>query len=1102
METNQTLTISHIQANSNKLRANKTFKNLYDIIFSNQSSIACYFTENGSEKSYTYADYEQYINRFTSHIQRTVGKQHKGRYIGIALDTCPLWPAVFWGILKAGYHAVLFNFAAPADILRNLILESNAVAIVSDKKRGLDIAEITLEELRQESSVSPDFQEDFADKIALCTSGTTGNSRIFVYDGNAICNQVLSSEILYDRCKRIVDNKPRKSLAFLPYHHVFGFLTGVLWIAFIGYINVYIPDRAPNTILEACNKYKINLLITVPILANNICVGLEKKLQQAPAAAKVLFNVLKGLSLNVQRLNPEGGIQFAKNVLFKKFQSKLLGPDIECIILGGSHTPTEHLKTLSALGYYTVCGFGMTETAINSVETDLSLKKRLLGSVGMPLSNIEYRIKPIGNKNNVGEMLIKGETLHIGMLKNGELTAPERVDSEWFPTGDIVRIEKDSRVYVEGRCKDIIINESGENVYPDEIEDHFSKLENIEQFSIVGIKKDKNSPYEDIALIINIGAKYHDKDFIAALQNDVFQINSTLSAVKRITRCILTSSPLPLVNGIKVKRLELKSNIENNKFAYKDLLLKGSTAVVEKQPEPEIAIPTTPSSLEMDEIKHKLIKIYAEVLDMPEDKIQSDAHFIDDLGGDSLQVLSIALKTEDAFSVTIPVEQYPQCATVNDLASLLYSLVRGNVSYERSTQPTAREIVPVTKFGESKEYIAFKERQQMLLSHGLENPYFVVHDSTLLDTSKMNGQDVLNFGSYNYVGMSGRKEVNEAAIKAIEQYGTSASGSRLLAGEKQIHRDLEKTIAAFKNSEDAIVLVGGHSTNVTFVGNFCGKNDLILYDALAHNSIEQGCKLSESTSKPFPHNDPQALEQLLRLHRHKYEKVLIIIEGAYSMDGDIANVPAFVALKKKYGCFLLVDEAHSACVIGKNGGGVDEYFGLAHDDIDIKMGTLSKGIGTCGGYLAGTKELIEYLRYNLPGFVFSVGISPALAAAAQEAILQLKKNPSIMENLHRNIKCFVEEAAKHEFNICLAGETAIIPILVGSDENAFLLSNLLAKHGVFVPPAVYPAVPKNKARLRFCVISEHKPEQIAHALNTLQSLVDQLGIVLPKPGRV
>lgn len=220
------------------------------------------------------------------------------------------------------------------------------------------------------------------------------------------------------------------------------------------------------------------------------------------------------------------------------------------------------------------------------------------------------------------------------------------------------------------------------------------------------------------------------------------------------------------------------------------------------------------------------------------------------------------------------------------------------------------------------------------------------------------------------------------------------------------------------------------------------------------------------------------------------------------MDGDIANVPAFVALKKKYGCFLLVDEAHSACVIGQNGGGVDEYFNLAHDDIDIKMGTLSKGIGTCGGYLAGTKELIEYLRYNLPGFVFSVGISPALAAAAQEAILQLKKNPSIMKNLRRNIQCFVEEAAKHEFNICLAGETAIIPILVGSDENAFLLSNLLAKHGVFVPPAVYPAVPKNKARLRFCVISEHKPEQIVQALNILQALVDQLGIQLPKPSKV
>jgi 8-amino-7-oxononanoate synthase len=346
--------------------------------------------------------------------------------------------------------------------------------------------------------------------------------------------------------------------------------------------------------------------------------------------------------------------------------------------------------------------------------------------------------------------------------------------------------------------------------------------------------------------------------------------------------------------------------------------------------------------------------------------------------------------------------------------------------------------------------------------------------------------------------MSGRKEVNEAAKAAIDAYGTSASGSRLLAGEKSLHGELEREIADWKHAEAALVCVGGHSTNVTIVGNFCGPNDLIVYDALAHNSIEQGCRLSPATVKPFPHNDTAALESILRAQRKYYEKVLIIIEGAYSMDGDIADVPSFVRIKKEYGCFLMVDEAHSACVIGETGGGVDEYFGLAPDDIDIKMGTLSKGLGTCGGYLAGRRCLIEYLRYNLPGFVFSVGLSPALAAGTLAAVRLLRREPQIMEGMRRNIKCFADAARRHRMDICLAGETAIIPVLIGRDEDAFALSNEMRRRGVFVPPAVYPAVPKNKARLRFCVISEHKPEQIERALDVLEEASQALGIQLPR----
>ena len=406
-------------------------------------------------------------------------------------------------------------------------------------------------------------------------------------------------------------------------------------------------------------------------------------------------------------------------------------------------------------------------------------------------------------------------------------------------------------------------------------------------------------------------------------------------------------------------------------------------------------------------------------------------------------------------------------------------------------------VTPITRFQDTPEFRAFQERRSTLPDGG-ENPYFIAHDSPLTDRSLMDGRWVLNFGSYNYVGMSGRPEVEEAAIDAIRKYGTSASGSRLLAGEKSLYRELETELADWKHADAALVLTGGHATNVTFVGSFCHDGDLILYDSLIHNSVAEGCRLAHATARPFPHNDAAALERILQRRRSMFAKCLIIAEGVYSMDGDIAPVPEFVRLKKEYGCFLMIDEAHSTCVIGETGGGVDEYFGLKPDDIDIKMGTLSKGLGACGGYLAGSADLIEYLRYNLPGFVFSCGISPALAATALCAIRLLRSDPSVMGSLRRNVQVFADECRRRCLDIGQAGRTAILPVLVGRDEDSWRLSNRLRREGVFVPPAVYPAVPHDQARLRFCVTAAHRPEQIIEALDILERVAEQLDIPLPR----
>ena len=497
----------------------------------------------------------------------------------------------------------------------------------------------------------------------------------------------------------------------------------------------------------------------------------------------------------------------------------------------------------------------------------------------------------------------------------------------------------------------------------------------------------------------------------------------------------------------------------------------------------------------LEELQDLVRECFAQTLMMDAAEIGDTSDFIEDLGGDSLDSLDVAVRLEEKTGLALPEEAFRECRCVYDAARLLLKLEQGAVDTVPAEEK--KEIRPITRFEDTPEYAAFHARlDPMEAAH--TNPYFLCNDSPLRDTSLYEGREILNFSSYNYVGMSGRPETIRAAQEAAAHYGCSASASRLLGGEKPIHKKLEAAIAEWKHTEDAVVLVGGHSTNVTFVGNFCGKNDLILYDVLAHNSVQEGTRLSDAESRPFPHNDYAALEHILRSCRDRYEKVLIVVEGVYSMDGDIAPIPEFVRVKKEYGCFLLVDEAHSTCVLGETGGGVDEYFSLAPTDIDVKMGTLSKGLGTCGGYLAGSHALVEYLRYNLPGFVFSVGISPPLAAATLEAIRLLRSEPAIIGSLHRNIRCFLDEARKRRFNTCLAGETAILPILVGADEDAFRLSMALLERGVFSPSAVYPAVPRGKARLRFCVTSEHSPEQIVTALDALQDAAAELGIHLPE----
>jgi len=375
---------------------------------------------------------------------------------------------------------------------------------------------------------------------------------------------------------------------------------------------------------------------------------------------------------------------------------------------------------------------------------------------------------------------------------------------------------------------------------------------------------------------------------------------------------------------------------------------------------------------------------------------------------------------------------------------------------------------------------------------GLKNPYFQLHEGRAGATTMIDGREYINFAAYDYLGLNAHPDVTIAANEAINRYGTSVSASRPTSGDRPLHRKLERQIADLYGAEDALTFVSGHSTNVSTIGDLMGPGDLILFDALSHNSITVGTDLSGATRRRFGHNDLNGLTDILREMRHKYDRVLIVVEGLYSMDGDIPDLGRLIEIKKRFDAWLMVDEAHAVGVLGRSGRGLFEHCDAAPRDVDIWMGTLSKTLAGCGGYIAGCNTLIEILRYQASGFMFSVGMSPPVAAASSRALELMLAEPERVRRLQDNGRFFMETARDAGLDTGLALGFAIIPVIVGDSLRTVKLANLLMEAGIFTIPVTFPAVGEKTARIRFFITSEHSREQMEFAIATTAKLLGQL----------
>lgn len=355
------------------------------------------------------------------------------------------------------------------------------------------------------------------------------------------------------------------------------------------------------------------------------------------------------------------------------------------------------------------------------------------------------------------------------------------------------------------------------------------------------------------------------------------------------------------------------------------------------------------------------------------------------------------------------------------------------------------------------------------------------------------GREVVNLASNNYLGLASHPRMNEAAARAAAEFGAGTGAVRTIAGTMSMHRELERRFAEFKHAEEALMFQSGFTANAGTVAAILDREDVIVSDQLNHASIIDGARLSRAEIKVFPHKDAEAADALLAETARPGRRQLLITDGVFSMDGDIAPLPALVEVAEKHGAIMMIDDAHASGVLGRGGAGTVDHFGL-HGRVDVQVGTLSKAIGVLGGFIAGPRHLIEWLRNRGRPYLFSTSAPPAVVAACMAALDIIRDEPERLERLWSNTRSFKAGLQDLGFDTGMS-ETPITPVITGDEEKAQELARQLFEEGVFTPAIVYPTVARGKARVRTIVTAEHAEEDLKVALEAFGRVGRKLGLL-------
>ena len=945
---------------------------------------------------------------------------------------------------------------------------------------------------RIQDSVSVENLNQGSDLAVLqYTSGSTGTPKgVMLTHENIMHNLGLIS-------RAFRAGQKSTGASWLPTYHDMGLIGGVLSPMYIGrpayLMSPMVFLQRPVRWLKAISRYKVSIS-GAPNFAYDLCVRKVSEQDIADldlSSWKLAFNGAEPVRKQTldrfcEKFEPAGFRREAFYPCYGMAETTLLvtggDPRAESVIrcFDGSSLDEKRVSFASRDGdrgrFVVGCGSSLPDESVIIVDPDTCTQ--------LPT-------------NRVGEVWINSPSVAAGYWNKPKLsqeTFAAKLAGD--PTQTFLRSGDlgffcDDELFITGRLKDLIIVR-GVNRYPQDIEMTVERADKRLRSGAAAAFAVDVAGRERLIIVSEVerGANDDWREVIDAVRRDV----TTAHELPPDAVILVRSGSIPKTSSGKLQRHacreeflanELKTVAELRLWEPAEEASGQQESAVNASPpasQPEATASAWDSSAVMEVVKRHVKKIGKERVTELEESTN-----IVELGLDSLERLEIIAALESEFGGQFPEEILPEIETIKQVTDAIVTHLGGD------SHSVSREVPPEHyRFDRMIEYVQLQRNKQILESTGLPNPYFNAHEGVTRDTAVIDGQELISFSTYNYIGMSGDPQVSAAAKAAIDGFGTSVSASRLVSGEKTLHGQLENELAEFIGVDASIVFVGGHSTNETTIGHLLGPGDLILHDALSHNSIIQGSILSGARRRPFPHNDFAALDQLLTELRRDYRRVLVVIEGTYSMDGDFPNLPEFVAVKKKHQVFLMVDEAHSIGTLGKTGRGISEHFGVDARDVDIWMGTLSKSFGSCGGYIAGDSALVEYLKYTAPGFVYSVGLSPSNTAAALAALHRLKEEPWRAKQCRDRAAQFVEHAKQYNLDTGNSEGTPVVPVIVGSSVVALQLSRRLFERGINVQPILYPAVEESAARLRFFITSTHSAEQIAKTVDAVGKALQEI----------